>query len=514
MSIFSKYRHSLSFFSFLFILLFFSHPADAISISQEKKLARKFMKAIEKQDKIIQDSISQALVSEIGRCIVKKLPPQPFQYSFYIMDDEQFNAFAGPGANIFLNRGLITSLDNVDELAGIIGHEIAHASCRHISDMVDQSKLMNIATLAGVLAGVLVGVSSGEGAGADLGQAVAIGSMAAGQTLMLSYSREHETEADQKGLGYIQASGFDPAGLLTGLEKIRSRDWYGSESVPDYLKTHPGSTERIVYIQSWMDSHGKESRGKESHIGENSHLNDRQTPVDPFRFAMVKARLAGIYGNEDEMEKKFKKILEKNSEKDLEKDQGNCAAHYGMALVLERKTRLKESLNHLRQALVLRAFDPFILIEMGRINVLAGNAEKALQIIQGLEQVPEVKLQAWFVKAQAQLMLGMFRKAEKGFARVIEQAPRLFPKAYYHMAQIKGEQQGETSSNSSNNRAGSDSADSSTPPLSHYYLGIYYYKIKNMKNARFHLKKSMKKLSDSDKKEYARKLLDEISNKK
>ncbi|MBF0467972.1 MAG: M48 family metalloprotease [Desulfamplus sp.] len=499
---------------------FFCNSAFAISISKEKEIAVEFMDAIDRQDKLVKDPMALALISEIGEQILKVLPPQPFRYSFYIMDEDQFNAFAGPGSNIFVHRGLITALDNVDELAGIIGHEIAHSSCRHISQMVDQSKIMTIGTLAGVLAGVLVGATGGGGEG-DLGQAVLIGSVAASHTAMLSYSREHETEADQKGLVYLSQTGFNPYGLLTGLEKIRSRDWFGTESIPDYLKTHPGSTERIVQIQSWIEGQGKEEvkqnsnkkndskeqkgilkdTGKKADIPKDAadkadgarrtdggerrrtdggeRTDGRKNTIDPFRFEMVKYRLAGMYGNEDESEKLLIAALEK--------DPDNSAARYGMALLMERKSRFKESIDQLRQALETRAFDPYILLAMGKVNIMAGEPRKAFEIMQGLENIPEVEIEASFYISQAMIMTGKSDMAEKGFEKVIDAAADIFPKAYYHLAQIKGER-GETA-------------------LSHYYLGLYYYEMKNMKSARFHLLKSLETLSEADKKRRAQSVL-------
>jgi len=343
------------------VFLLFTQDSQALSVKKEKEMAEKFMEMIEKQMPLINDPLALNLVSEIGERLVAKLPPQPFEYSFHIVDSNEFNAFAAPGANIFVNRGLITSLDCSDELAGIIGHECAHAGCRHVSQMIDRSKLVSIGTLAGVLAGVLVGATGGG----DSAPAMIMGSMATGQTSMLAYSRENEEEADQKGLVYLKNAGFSPNGLLTGLEKIRSRDWYGTDSIPGYLKTHPGSTDRIIYIQSWIQDHGKKP------VVDNG--------IDPFRFEMIKYRLAGLYGRQDETQSMFIKKLTT--------DPDNAALHYGFALLLTRKSMLDEALSHLKQGLNLRVFDPLILMEMGRLYGLKDEPQMALDAFQGLETV-------------------------------------------------------------------------------------------------------------------------------
>lgn len=440
----------------------------AISIAEEKKMAGEFMKAISKHNKLIKDPMSVALVSEVGRRIVDQLPPQPFPFTFYILDNGQFNAFATPGGNIFVHRGLITALDNVDELAGILGHESAHAACRHVSQMIDRSKVVNMGTLAGVLAGVLLGVAGG----ADAGQAVVMGSMAVGQTSMLAYSRENETEADQKGIVLTQAASFSPRGLLTGLEKIRSQDWYGSERIPGYLKTHPGSAERIVYISSWLDQHGDEIKANNG--------------IDPFRFDLVKYRLAGLYGEVDETEQKFIRLLEKNPD--------DPAVHYGMAVLLSRVSRLDEALVHVRQALTKRVFDPYLLLEAGHIYLLAGDGKKAFDLMGGLEKIPAIATQTIYYQAWALWMMGDGDKGERGLLKTIQIAGNVFPKSYYYMADVVRQK----------NRKDE----------THYYLGRYYHEINSFKNAVFHLKKSVALLPDGERKTTAREILGKMEKQK
>ncbi|MEA1969877.1 MAG: M48 family metalloprotease [Thermodesulfobacteriota bacterium] len=424
-------------------------------------MAKEFIAMIEKHKPIIKDPIAAGFISEIGNRIVEQLPPQPFEFSFSIVNEDHFNAFASPGSNIFINRGLVTSLDNVNELAGILAHETGHAVCRHVSQMIDKSKMVNIGTLAGMLAGVLMGAS---GAG-DIAQGVVISSAAAGQSTMLAFSRENETEADQKGLVYAANASFSPWGLLTGLEKIRANDFYGTDSIPGYLKTHPGTKERIVYIQAWIEDHYKEK--------------DLDNGIDPFRFEMIKYRLAGIYGEKDETEQKLGHLLEKKSD--------NPAVHYGMALVLTRKLRFEEALAHLNLALAMKHLDPLMLFEIGRVYYMQGEYNKALNIFKGLENIEKVKPLVCYYRGSARLELGMMQPAREDFLKVIDDSIPFFPRAYYNMARISGV----------NGEKGN----------SHYYLGLYYNEIHDRRNTCFHLNQSIKTLSDPQKKERARTLL-------
>jgi predicted Zn-dependent protease len=472
--------HTITLIIFIFaqVLCFTISPGFALTVGEERKMAGEFMEMVERQMPLIHDPMALNFVTMIGKRIVAQLPPQPFEYTFHIVDSDQFNAFAAPGSNIFVNRGLITSLDSADELAGILGHECAHASCRHISQMIDRSKLVSIGTLAGVLAGVLVGASGGG----DVSPGLVLGSLAAGQTSMLAYSRENETEADQKGVKYIRDASFSPRGLLTGLEKIRANDWYGSEGIPAYLKTHPGSKDRILYLEAWLQDHANEDTVKQDTTKEDTITDNG---IDPFDFQMVKYRLEGLYGEVDSREAMLSKMVVAEPE--------NAAIHYGLALVLSRKSLLDRAMSHLKKALILRVFDPYILMDMGRIYLLKGEPEKALDVFQGLETVVDLRVPLYFYRGSARLDLGMLDMAKEDFLTVVEENSKLFPRGFYNLASIYGKK----------GQSG----------LSHYYLGLYYHGLKEGKNALFHFEKSLATLDDSEKIERVRDLISELKKK-
>ena len=131
--------------------------ALGITVQQEKELSREFMKVILNHYEIIKDPLIVNYVNDIGNKIISVLPPQPFVYRFYIVKDDVYNAFATPAGHIFINSGLLEAMENEEELAGIIAHEIAHVVCRHISQKIDRSKKIELATLAGIAAGIFLG---------------------------------------------------------------------------------------------------------------------------------------------------------------------------------------------------------------------------------------------------------------------------------------------------------------------------------------------------------------------
>jgi len=456
----AKFLHIV--LSLLMFFIFIGNSCFAISIPEEKKVAKEFMEMVKQRQMILNDPIAAHMVSEVGNHILSFLSPQPFDYSFYVVDDDVFNAFASPAANIFVYRGLITALDSIDELAGIIGHEIAHAVSRHVSESIDRSKFISIGSLAGMLAGAIIGSSSGSNAGAT----IMTGTIAAGQTAMLAFTRKNETEADEKGILFLKKSCFAPEGLLSGLMKIRASDYRGVENIPDYVKTHPGTGNRIAHTETILS-------------GYVPPTNKSKCPED-FRFDMVKHRLLGLYS---EIEPTFAQFSTQ-----LKDRPSDAALHYGMGLIYDRKFRKEKALEHLKKALSINLFDPMILLEIGRIYQSNGEPEKALNVLKGIESDPVVGGMVKYYQANAHLELRNLATAKRLLDTVIRDAPDVYPKAYYNLANIISleKKQG----------------------LSHYYLGVYYSKINQHRTAIIHLNKALDKLTDMAEIETAEKLLD------
>lgn len=450
---------------FFLIVSFSSNTCLAISIPEEKEVGKKFIEMIERQQMLLHDPIATHMVNTIGRHILSCLPLQPFDYSFYVVNADVFNAFAAPGANIFAYRGLITSLDSVDELAGIIGHEIAHAASRHVSESIDRSKYISIGSLAGVLAGILVGSKSNSGSAAGT---LIKGSLALGQTAMLAFTRENETEADEKGIMFLKKSCYSPEGLLSGLMKIRESDYRGVENIPDYVKTHPGTGTRIAHVETILSGDGKSK--------------SKPACREDLRFEMVKYRLLGLYG---ELEPAYIQLSNL-----LEKDPDNAALHYGMGLIYDRKFRTEEALSHFKKALSINIFDPMILLEMGRIYQENGEAQKALDVLKAVESDPVMGVMARFHEGAAHLELKNLKQAESLFNLVIEKAPLAYPAAYYNLANIMSIQ--------------------NKQDFSHYYLGLFYLETGNIKNAMLHLSKALENLSDTEKFNHAKDILKKL----
>ena len=217
-------------------------PRDAYSltVSEEEKLSRGMLRYIYRQYEIIDDPAIVDYVNKVGNRIVEGLEEPLFNYRFHVINVDSYNAFAIPAGYIFINSGLLAAMDSEEELAGILGHEISHVYCRHISEKIERSKKIGMATMAGVAAGILLGAAGAS----EVGSAVTMGASATGLSVELAYSRDNEMQADQLGLKVLTAAGYNGSGLSKVLRKMRSKRWFDNEQFPTYLSTHPAVEDR------------------------------------------------------------------------------------------------------------------------------------------------------------------------------------------------------------------------------------------------------------------------------
>lgn len=424
----------------------------ALTLKQEEDLAEEFLQVVRNHYTLIHDPLIVSYVNKLGQRIVSVMPEPPFPFRFYVVKEEVYNAFAGPAGHIFINSGLLEAMDEESELAGILAHEIAHVQCRHISEKIERAKKIGIAAMAGMVAGIFLGAGGASAAG----KALSIGSAAAAQSAALAFSREDEMQADQIGMQYLYDAGYDGKGLLTVLKKIRSKQWFGTDQVPDYLSTHPASADRMVYIDTYIEN----------------HTPKRPASADPSLFETAHTRLTALYGDPEAALRKFNGMLSKNSD--------DPTAHYGIALVLSRENRYAEALSHIRTALAHSAFNRNLLAEMGKILFLQGNLEEARATLSSIADAPSPNVEGLFYLGRTQIALGRVDAAEQTFLQLAEKY-RDYPQLDYFLGEIYQKK----------GRA----------DLVHYYLGMHFYKTGNAESARFHLRRAKEMLTDSRKKE-------------
>jgi predicted Zn-dependent protease len=414
---------------------------------EEREMGRKFMLYTTSSLPLIEDPYIVDYVRRLGHHIVDQVPSPPFKFEFYVVNEEVYNAFAGPGGYIFIYSGLIAAMESEEELAGILGHEVAHVTARHISKRIEKAKKISVATMAGVLAGIFLGGGSAAGA-------ISTTSLAAGQSLSLKYSRENEIEADQLGLKYLNQAGYGGQGLLNILGTIREKQWFSSKDLPSYLSTHPASETRIIYLDSWIQAH--------------PDWTPSVTPPKFGDFNKVRTKVIGLYSDADVANNTFDAALRNN--------QADALAWYGKGLVLGREGNKKEAVDCLKKSVQLRPLDPDILRDLGKAYFDMGDYVAALRTLKGALAFNANDPEGRFLLGRAQMMTEDLHGALETFNTLVEKYPAYSPGIYYL---------GETYGKLGN------------LPEAHYHLGMYYKGKGSVKNATFHLERALE-LSSGD----------------
>jgi predicted Zn-dependent protease len=215
-------------------------PAPEPSASdRELEMGFEFDQQILASVPLIDDLLVLDAVNELGQSIVKQIEPQPFVYRFRVIVNPQLNAFAVPGGFVYLHSGTILSAGSVDELAGVLGHEIGHVKGRHIARMQEQATIPNLVTS---IAGIAAAYATGE-------PGLAVAAQGINVALQLKYTREYEDEADQIGAIFMARAGFPPEGMVRFFERILALQERDPVQIPAYLYSHPQIEERVVSVE-------------------------------------------------------------------------------------------------------------------------------------------------------------------------------------------------------------------------------------------------------------------------
>jgi len=320
---------------------FVCQQAAAFSIKDELELGKKFNVLVRSRLPIIQDPEITEYIEGIVRRIAAVMPRQPFPFTPGVVNSSQVNAFATPGGYIFVYTGLILAMNNEAELAGVVTHELAHVTQRHIARRIETAQTVSLLSLIGVLAGAFLG--------GDAGMAAATGSLAASQAAMLNYSRADEAEADQVGMNYLINAKYDPRGMPGAFRVLNQRQWQLGSAIPPYLSSHPALTERIAQTEG----RAMQLAGSKSGFLQNDAQFRRVQTI--LRARHTAPASASVHFNR-------------------EKDGPNrCLALMGLGIVASRTNRINDATHAFDEALQCNRKDSLILREAGRFHYTKNN---------------------------------------------------------------------------------------------------------------------------------------------
>ena len=220
-------------------------PADAVlSKNDEARLGRAIMAQIRNSRAIVEDPLVNEYINDVGSRIAAHANNGDYEFTFFVVDDPSINAFALPGGYIGVHTGLIEATRNEDELAGVLGHEIAHVTQRHIARAIHAAQRQGLVSSALMLATILAGVAGADSDVVQAGMAVSQGSALQQR---INFTRSNEHEADRIGINALADAGFDPYGMASFFEVMsRMQPSDMRMRLPEFLRTHPVTTDRIA----------------------------------------------------------------------------------------------------------------------------------------------------------------------------------------------------------------------------------------------------------------------------
>ena len=208
--------------------------------AQELELGRSLLREVHRVFPLHADPELGFYIQSLGTLLSSNANAVSGTFHFLTIDERSVNAFAMPGGIIGVFSGLVLETRDEAELAAVMAHEIAHVTQRHLARRFARDRDVSFATGLAILTGILA-----AGIDPQLGQAVITGGMAAGLQSRLDYSRSAESEADRIGMQILADSGLEPEAMGDFFERLQVLSRASPDSVPEYLRTHPVTLERI-----------------------------------------------------------------------------------------------------------------------------------------------------------------------------------------------------------------------------------------------------------------------------
>jgi beta-barrel assembly-enhancing protease len=199
---------------------------------------------------ILPDSSPESqYVRQLGQKLVATIPQEySWPFEFHVVPQKEINAFALPGGQMFVNVGTMTAAKNEAELAGVMGHEMAHVYMQHSAKQAGKGQTTSL--IAGIASAVLGGTVGGE-MGGLVGQLGQMGIQMGAEGLMMKYSRNDESQADAVGAVILYKAGYNPQGMVDFFKTMGAQ---GGEAPPEFFSSHPNPKNRQQAIQKQISN--------------------------------------------------------------------------------------------------------------------------------------------------------------------------------------------------------------------------------------------------------------------
>ena len=319
------------------------------SMNDERELGEAFMRAVRSQLTLIDDPEIDGYINRLGYRIAAHSDRGGFD--FFVVDDDQINAFAGPGGHIGINSGLILTADSEAEVASVVAHEIAHVTQNHIARAIEASERTSLPVMAGLIAAIILGTQNPQA-----GQAAAAAVVGSQIQSQLDFTRENEQEADRVGMQMLAAAELDPRAMPAFFERLQETVRY-SRQPPEFLSTHPVTASRIA-----------DSRARAEQYPYRQY-------VDSVDFHLVRAKL--MFNRTADARTALAEFDEQLRSGLYRYENG---VRYGRVLALTRLGRFDDARAELQPLTRAAPDNIFFQSALARLELAAGRTEQALEV--------------------------------------------------------------------------------------------------------------------------------------
>jgi len=327
--------------------------AAAISPSQERRLGEDFMRRARQSLAMSDDPELNGYVQALGQRLLGQTETSYREFRFFMVNDSSINAFAVPGGFVGMHRGLVLATQNEAELASVMAHEITHVTQKHIPRLIAESQRATLPAMAAILASILL-ATAGHGAGAEAG---IVATQAAVAQRGINFTRSFEEEADRIGMTTLARAGFDPNGMPSFFERLQMLNRHNDTSLPEFLRTHPVTTNRI-----------SDARNRAERLPKNASRDSED-------YLHVHAKLrAAERGSDAEIVRGFRSNLEQGKYRDIH------AERYGYALALLRSRELAAARIEIQKLIAHRPNRVYYRILQAEIEMASNQPKQALAI--------------------------------------------------------------------------------------------------------------------------------------
>jgi len=350
-----------------------------LPLNLEQELGDNYMRLIRQSLEINTDPLIRTYINQLGFRLVASNPDaENRQFYFFVVNDPAVNAFAMPGGYIGINSGLIELATSEDELAGVIAHEIAHVTQRHIARRIERQQQLSLPSMLAILGSILIMTQDSEA-----GVAAMTGIQAGATQIMINHTRSNESEADRVGISSLANAGFNPVGMTRFFEKMLLLGRYSGKRLA-FLSTHPLSQNRIT-----------ESRER----AKNLHFVER---TDEYNFKLMKQRLIASQTQDfRKLQRDYHAVTDKIQKHLLPDD-----LNFGIALIQHKLGNQDNALDILKSLLLKKPNNPLFLISTAEVYIAKEEPSKALELVEDHLKLSPGNDAFTIIKAKALLAQG------------------------------------------------------------------------------------------------------------